>query len=499
MRGLFPSTISSRRKALTCSGPRPTLGKSKLNGAVAYSFEVLMRSHPFAAASVRSPLLGLVLLTLSAVGSLSIGLPVTPAVAASASVVVPTTVHAAATAAPAVLAGAGVVPTAPSASHPFSDPLWLPLRDPARISCARSNCTSGTYHGYWAIDFVGDRGDGIYAAGAGVLHVGAVAPGCKTRAKDIEAGTWVWVDHGGGTVTKYNHLDAIIAKEGQRVTAQTLIGRMGHSGDILPCTTNYLHFEVRTGGVTGARVNPGTMLMCSAGTRIRMPDARGVTSWDDARLPERDAETPKGTSACVTSTWNATPAAPGTSVRSGPRSATVSWKAPPAGTNRVVVLQELWSPSLHRYGWPTYVVLPAASRSRTFTGLTNGRTYRYRAAFHNGYGNSAWSAARSVIPASVPATPKAPRFLTSPTRDYIHYGWWKSTDNGSAVTSYRAARRCLVKGAYGPWAYTDVRPTVYYTNFRGLTGITTCQVKVRASNRVGNSAWSQVSGIRKRP
>ena len=39
-------------------------------------------------------------------------------------------------------------------------------------------------------------------------------------------------------------------------------------------------------------------------------------------------------------------------------------------------LEELWSPSLTRYGWPTYVVTPVTIRSRTFAGLTDGRTYR---------------------------------------------------------------------------------------------------------------------------
>jgi hypothetical protein len=70
--------------------------------------------------------------------------------------------------------------SAPTDAHPFSDPLWLPLRNPARVSCAMSNCTSGTYHGYWAVDFVGAQGDPVYAAGAGVLHVGDIDPGCKT-------------------------------------------------------------------------------------------------------------------------------------------------------------------------------------------------------------------------------------------------------------------------------------------------------------------------------
>jgi hypothetical protein len=56
---------------------------------------------------------------------------------------------------------------------------------------------------------------------AGIFHVGAFAPGCKMRATDIQAGIWVWVDHGGGRVAKDNHLDAVVAKEGERVTPQT--------------------------------------------------------------------------------------------------------------------------------------------------------------------------------------------------------------------------------------------------------------------------------------
>ena len=209
--------------------------------------------------------------------------------------------------------------------------------------------------------------------------------------------------------------------------------------------------------------------------------------------------TPAATSGCIGDTWDGTPGQPAMSVRSGPQSATVTWSAPPQGADRVVVLQELWSPSLRRYGWPTYVVLPVTSRSRTFTGLSNGRTYRYAAAFHNSHGNSAWSGARTVVPASVPSAPKAPRFLTSPTKDYIHFGWWKSADNGSAVTGYYAGRRCMRNGVYGAWVYVTGASDVYYANFRGLSGITTCQVKVRAANRVGNSSWSTVSTIHKQP
>jgi hypothetical protein len=42
-----------------------------------------------------------------------------------------------------------------------------------------------------------------------------------------------------------------------------------------------------------------------------------------------------------------------------------------------------------------------------------------------------------------------------------------------------------------------VPASVYYTNVRGLSDLTTCQVTVRAANRVGHSGWSKVSTIHK--
>ena len=127
---------------------------------------------------------------------------------------------------------------APDPEHPFSDPVWWPLRDPARVSCAKTNC-EGPYHGYDAIDFIGELGAPVHAAGAGILHIGGVSAGCGSV--DGHAGTWVWVDHGPAGSTRYYHLDTITASEGDYVTPATQIGTMGHSGDAAPCTTNYLH------------------------------------------------------------------------------------------------------------------------------------------------------------------------------------------------------------------------------------------------------------------
>jgi len=386
---------------------------------------------------------------------------------------------------------------APSSAHPFSDPVWFPLRNPVRISCVKTNCrdSSGAHwHGYWAIDFLGKQGDPVHAAGGGVFHIGANDRTCGTTT--VSAGVWGWVDHGGGRVTKYNHLDSIVATEGQLVTPQTVIGRMGHWGDVAPCETNYLHFEVREGGITGTRVDPRSLFACTSAGRVSLPGIfNGATSFD--QLPKVAFTTPAATSACVTDVWNSTPARPSTTVARAPSSAKVAWSTPPVGTTSVRVATELWSPSLGAWNTPVYTTLSGAPTGTTLAGLTNGRTYRITVAHKNSAGYSAWSAARTVVPATVPSVPKAPRFLTSPTRDYVHYGWWKSTDNGTPVTRYTTQVRCYKLDRYLSWTTRTTDASTYYYNHRGLTGYATCQVRVRAENAMGASAWSTVSTIRK--
>lgn len=386
---------------------------------------------------------------------------------------------------------------APSASHPYSDPVWSPLRKPSVISCVRTNCrgSDGTaYHGYWAIDFLGDRGDPVYAAGAGVLHVGAAERTCSTTSSQ-SPGTWVWVDHGGGVVTKYTHLDSVAVADGSRVTPQTMIGRMGHWGDTAPCTTDYLHFELRTGGVTGTRVEPKRLLACTASGTVTMPAIFGVTSFD--QLAKAAASTPAASSACVTDSWNGTPAKPAVAVRAANSALRLAWGTPPAGTTAVRAAWQVWSPSLQRWSKSTYVTFAGTATGGTISGLTNGRSYRLWVAVHNASGWSAWSATATGVPATVPSVPKSPRYLTWPSPDYVHYGWWKSQPNGRAVSRYDTQVRCYKDGRYRAWTTRSVNGSTYYYNHRGLSGYRTCQVRVRAVNAMGASAWSAASTIRR--
>jgi murein DD-endopeptidase MepM/ murein hydrolase activator NlpD len=73
------------------------------------------------------------------------------------------------------------------------------------------------------------------------------------EALDQFRGRQVWIDHGGGVVTRYCHLGGIAAgiTQGSQVSAGQLIAYVGESGTPesvnAPGTQYHLHFEVRVG------------------------------------------------------------------------------------------------------------------------------------------------------------------------------------------------------------------------------------------------------------
>ena len=139
------------------------------------------------------------------------------------------------------------------------------------------------------------------------------------------SGTWVWIDHGGGVVSRYHHLDSVAVAEGALVTPSTQIGAMGHSGDFAPCTTNYLHFEVRTGGVKGTRVDPGQLWGCLGTSRESYPAAFGYSSWND--VPKVSEWTPALDNGCLPTSTTTSSAPAAISGRRGDESARITWTA----------------------------------------------------------------------------------------------------------------------------------------------------------------------------
>lgn len=95
------------------------------------------------------------------------------------------------------------------------------------------------------VDFDGDTGDRVLAAGAGTVALAGPAPAGYSG-----YGILVVLDHGGGVQTVYAHLSQTAVKPGMAVLAGERIGAIGTTGVV---TGSHLHFEVRQGGVP---VNP---------------------------------------------------------------------------------------------------------------------------------------------------------------------------------------------------------------------------------------------------
>jgi murein DD-endopeptidase MepM/ murein hydrolase activator NlpD len=73
------------------------------------------------------------------------------------------------------------------------------------------------------------------------------------QALDRFRGRQVWIDHGGGVVTRYAHLDGVAPdiRVGMGVEAGRVIGYVGNSGTpqevTAPDSEFHLHFEIRVG------------------------------------------------------------------------------------------------------------------------------------------------------------------------------------------------------------------------------------------------------------
>lgn len=86
------------------------------------------------------------------------------------------------------------------------------------------------------IDLRGETGDPVRSSAAGtVVHA----------ARHKAYGLTIEIDHGNGLSTRYAHLSAIIVKEGAKVPAGVIIGKIGSTGR---STAPHLHYEVRVDG-----------------------------------------------------------------------------------------------------------------------------------------------------------------------------------------------------------------------------------------------------------
>lgn len=101
-------------------------------------------------------------------------------------------------------------------------------------------------NGHGGLDIAADYGSTVRAAADGTV----VFAGWKNNG----GGYQVWVAHGSGLYTTYNHMSGVSVGVGQAVAAGQRVGRIGQSGW---ATGPHLHFEVWIGSIyEGRQVNP---------------------------------------------------------------------------------------------------------------------------------------------------------------------------------------------------------------------------------------------------
>lgn len=105
----------------------------------------------------------------------------------------------------------------------------------------RINPILGTRELHSGLDIGVPCGTPVHASGNGTVIHAAWTGGY---------GNAVWVDHGGGIVTTYNHMQGYATSVGSSVSRGDVIGYIGSTGLSTGC---HMHWEVRVGGVP---VNP---------------------------------------------------------------------------------------------------------------------------------------------------------------------------------------------------------------------------------------------------
>jgi Peptidase family M23/Fibronectin type III domain len=391
-----------------------------------------------------------------------------------------------------------------SSSHPYSDPIWYPLRSPALIGCIGngSGTTNGSacksdHVGYFGMNLNTTGRAPVYAAGAG--RVIAAVSSIPCGVKPASGGNYVKIDHGGGRISMYSHLSSVTVKVGALVAAGTQLGTTGNSGASCSAGT-YLDFVVRIdgGGYQPLTKTVTTMLACDGATSVLWPPKlpKSYSAW--VKVPYLGLTTVASGSACIPTATPATYATP-TGVKASPGNAraTVSWAGSQA--DAIEVQEEIYRPSTHSWDAPCtpnvshgctvgYTLLSAGTTSQTVTGLGNGRTYRFRISRHNSIGWSNFSGWVSVSPRTVPDRPGYRNLLGYSNRLELLWSMPTSNLNGSTIRGYQVAISRKVNGKYRPWSYKSIGNVLHY-QWKGTAAGARYRVRVRAHSNVGYSAW----------
>ncbi len=166
----------------------------------------------------------------------------------------------------------------------------------------------------------------------------------------------------------------------------------------------------------------------------------------------------------------------------------LTWTAPSDNGSAITDYIVQYRVNTPQGSWNTFADGTSTSTSATVTGLTNGTAYDFQVAAVNAIGTGPYSASDTETPATVPGAPTQ----NDPTVDsgtQITVDWTAPGSNGgSAITNYDIRYR--EGNPEGAWTTVDQVGTSGSYQVGGLDPATEYDFEVRATNAVGDSAWS---------
>ncbi|WP_420435575.1 fibronectin type III domain-containing protein [Candidatus Poriferisocius sp.] len=183
----------------------------------------------------------------------------------------------------------------------------------------------------------------------------------------------------------------------------------------------------------------------------------------------------------------------------GPDRLTVAWTAPTAtGASAITGYTIQWCTATNKVCAGSWSSASATGTSYTIAGLTGSISYGVRVQAVNSRGTGSWSnpTFASTTAATPPSTPSG--LAASIDDRQIALRWNAPSANGAPITAYtvecRLGGTAIATGNCGSSAwtrYTTVSGTS--TTISGLANGTAYDIRVRASNRAGSSAWATVA------
>ena len=257
---------------------------------------------------------------------------------------------------------------------------------------------------------------------------------------------------------------------------------------------------------SGAGTTSHTVTGLTNGTAYRFQVRAVNANGDGAASPATNPVTPAAASQSRTGSGGAeeqteedpaeTPPSPSRpSVAADGGQVTLTWSSRGDGGSRITRWQYAWKTDGDYGPWTNIPGSGANTASFTVTGLTNGRTYRFRVRAVNAVGPGSPSAE------SAPAMPgDAPFAASKPAAtagyEQVTLAWASGGDGGIPIAKWQYRMRAAETEEAASSNWTDVPgsgPWTTHTTVTGLTNGTAYRFQVRAVNAAGpgsTSPWS---------